>query len=75
MIAHSTARAAQIRAAMRANKVTIRALSAAMGLTIKRVREVRSHGTPPAWANASEFDWTRDWFDGIQRAADAKVPA
>lgn len=72
MIAHSSARAAKIRAAMRANKVTIRDLAKSMGLTISRVREVRAHGTPPAWANASEFDWTRDWFDGIQRAADTK---
>ena len=56
-----------IRKRMRDNGVTIRALASTMGLTLARVREVRNHGTPPAWANASEHSWKADWIDAINR--------
>lgn len=60
-----------VRRNMRREHVTIRALACAMNLTMKRVREVRNHGTPPAWANASSHysGWMQDWLDGIDRAA------
>jgi len=58
-----------VRRKMRAQGVTIRALSSTMNLTMTRVRQVRDHGTPPAWANASEHCWKQDWLDGINAAA------
>ena len=61
-----------IRRNMRREHVTIRTLARSMGLTMARVREVRTNGTPPPWANASEHCWKQDWLDGIQRAKGAK---
>ena len=58
-----------IRRRMREENVTIRALAAAMQLTMTRVREVRNTGKAPVWANASERFWMLDWFDGIKRAS------
>jgi hypothetical protein len=58
-----------IRRKMRRQGVTIRQLATAMNLTMKRVREVRDHGTAPAWANASEYCWKQDWLDGINAAS------
>ncbi len=57
-----------IRRKMRKQGVTIRALASTMNLTMKRVREVRDHGTAPVWANASEHCWKQDWLDGINAA-------
>jgi hypothetical protein len=59
----------RVRKAMREQRVTIRQLARAMGVTMKRVRVVRTLGTPPPWGNASEHSWMRDWFDGIRKAA------
>ena len=47
-----------IRWLMRTHKVTIRALTAQMGITIKRVRHVRQHGL-------AEPHVIRDWIEGI----------
>ena len=58
-----------IRRKMRAEGVTIRTLARTMGLTMARVRQVRDHGTPPPWGNASEHLWKQDWLDGIKRAS------
>ena len=46
---------------MRVNEVTIRGLSARMGITQKRIREVREHGLTDPYA-------IRDWVQGITGA-------
>ena len=59
-----------VRRNMRREHVTIRALAGAMCVTMKRVREVRNHGTPPSFAHAPSTysGWMQDWLDGIDRA-------
>ena len=60
-----------VRRRMRAQHVTIRMLAKTMGVTMKRVREVRDHGTQPPWSGHRRF-WEQDWLDGIRKAADTR---
>ena len=51
----------EIRTLMRKNKMTIRDLSAKMGITMKRIRQVRSAGLACPFA-------VRDWTEAITGA-------
>lgn len=64
--------AMQIKRAMRRERITIRQLAARMGVTMKRVREVRDTGAPPPWANASEHCWKWDWFRAIDQIKESR---
>lgn len=58
---------------MRSNRVTMCQLADAMGLTLKRVREMRDAGTPPEGCTYADLFWFADWEQGIAEAARRNV--
>lgn len=66
-LADNLAFGADVRSRMRKAKVTIRDLAAEMGVTMKRVREVRNYGTPPP--DPVSAGWRGDWICAIADAA------